>query len=92
MTTISSAAYALCSIYGLEITLENQFLALMQLKDAGLEPVTLVNGDPTIAVVIPTMNLEPWRCQCLPQNTKREQHCDDSNSSEPFIVSIPPSR
>ncbi|RCH82265.1 hypothetical protein CU098_005779 [Rhizopus stolonifer] len=40
MTTILSAADADCSIYGLEITLENQLSALQQLKYAGLEPVT----------------------------------------------------
>lgn len=36
--------------------------------------------------------MEPWRYQRLPQNTKQEPQCDDSNSSESFIVSIPPSR
>lgn len=94
MTTILSAADAACSIYGLEITLENRLSALQQLKDAGLEPVTLVNGDPTIVVAMSTkkVNMEPWRYQRLPQNTKQEQQCDDSNSSESFIVSIPPSR
>lgn len=63
MTTILSAADADCSIYGLEITLENQLSALQQLKYAGLEPVTLINGDPTIAVAISTkkVNMEPWR-------------------------------
>ncbi|KAG2218997.1 hypothetical protein INT45_007659 [Circinella minor] len=94
MTTILSAANAACSIYGLEITSENQLSALQQLKDAGLEPVTLVNGDPTIAVAMSTkkVNMEPWRYQRLPQDTEQEQQCDDSNSSESFIVSIPPSR
>lgn len=94
MTTILSAADAACSIYGLEITLENQLSALQQLGDAGLEPVTLVNGDPTIAVAMSTkkVNMEPWRYQRLPQNTKPGKLCDDSNSSEPFIVSIPPSK
>ncbi|KAG1142282.1 hypothetical protein G6F37_008363 [Rhizopus arrhizus] len=52
MTTILSAANASCSIYGLEIHLENQLSALQQFKDAGLEPVTLVDGYPTIAVAI----------------------------------------
>lgn len=37
MTTMLSAADAACSIYGLEITLENQLSALQQHKDAGLE-------------------------------------------------------
>ncbi|PHZ13564.1 uncharacterized protein RHIMIDRAFT_236618 [Rhizopus microsporus ATCC 52813] len=90
MSIILSAANAACSIYGLEIALENQLSALQQLKDVGLEPVTLVNGDPTIAVAISTkkVNMEPWRYQRLPQDTKQKQQCNDSNSSESFIVSI----
>ncbi|KAG0747531.1 hypothetical protein G6F35_002498 [Rhizopus arrhizus] len=42
-----------------------QLSALQQLKDAGLEPVTLVDGYPTIAVAMSTkrVNLEPWRYQ-----------------------------
>jgi hypothetical protein len=65
MTTILSAANAACTIYGLEIHLENQLSALQQLKDAGLEPVTLVDGYPTIAVAMSTkrVNMEPWRYQ-----------------------------
>ncbi|KAG0172635.1 hypothetical protein DFQ28_007651 [Apophysomyces sp. BC1034] len=94
MTAKLSAANAACSIFGLEITLENQLSALQRLNDAGLEPVTLVNGDPTIAVAMSTkrVNMEPWRFQRLPQDTIHKQQEHDSNSSESFIVSIPPSR
>lgn len=94
MATILSAADAACSIYGLEVTLENQLSALQRLKDADLEPVTLVNGDPTVAFAMSTkkVSMEPWRYQRLPQNTTQEQQSNDNNSSERFIVSIPPSR
>lgn len=78
-----SAGDAACSIYGLENTLENQLLALQQLKDIGLEPVTIVNGDPTIAIAVSTkkINMEPWRFQRLPQDTTPKQQVNDSNNS-----------
>jgi hypothetical protein len=81
-------------IYRLKIILQNQLSALKQLRDAGLEPVTLANGDPTIEVAMSTMKvkMKPWRYRRLPQDTKHEHQSEDSNCSESFIVSIPPSR
>lgn len=71
--------------------MENQLSALKQLENAGLEPVTLVNGNPTIAFAMSTkkVKIEPWRFLCLPQDTEQEQQRDDSNSNESFIISIP---
>ncbi|KAI7896475.1 uncharacterized protein EV154DRAFT_435046, partial [Mucor mucedo] len=58
-----AAEHAACLIYGFEVSTENCTLAMKLLHDAGLEPVTIVNGDPTLAVAISTtkINMEPWR-------------------------------
>ncbi|KAI8093772.1 uncharacterized protein BX664DRAFT_313786 [Halteromyces radiatus] len=40
MSNVLSAGNAACSIYGLEVTVENKIWASKKLEDAGLEPVT----------------------------------------------------
>lgn len=56
-----TAGQAACSIYGLEVSFDNCTLAMRLLRDASLEPVTIVNGNPTFAVAISTnkIHMEP---------------------------------
>lgn len=54
---------AACNIYDFELTTENKEKAINLLQKAGLVPVYLANGDPTIAVAIgiKKVKTEPWK-------------------------------
>lgn len=62
MLTPSQAA---CSIYNLPVTKENEEAALKRLKESGLEPAYLTDGNPYIAFAVSTskINNEPWMYQ-----------------------------
>ncbi|KAG1049694.1 hypothetical protein G6F43_007989 [Rhizopus delemar] len=67
LLTAEEVAYL---IYSLEITQENGALVLSSLRDAGLEPLTLVNSGPFVAIVVASTKLamKPWRFKCLETN------------------------
>ena len=73
---------AACSIYGFEITTENKEKSMSLLQKAGLIPVYLANGDPTLAVAIGINKIktEPWKYQEFKSEENRknkENECDE---------------
>lgn len=74
---------AACSIYGFEITTENKEKSMSLLQKAGLVPVYLANGVPTLAVVTGGINkikTGPWKYQEFKSEENRknkENECDE---------------
>lgn len=86
---------AACSIYGLEVTTENINQSLETLEVAGLVPVYMVNGDPTVAFAlgIKKVKMEPWKYKEFNSSLKRkdleEEESEESENS--LVVTVPQS-
>ncbi|KAG1474339.1 hypothetical protein G6F56_000416 [Rhizopus delemar] len=89
---------AACSIYGFEITTENKEKSMSLLQKAGLVPVYLVNGDPTLAVAIGINKIktEPWKYQEFKseenRKNKEKEYKKSEDSYDSYEIKVPQSK